>query len=447
MLSDATTLLIMLLTAAVPTLALIRRGRDIADPRIVFGCGYALLTGGPVLWYYWSDFYYHGINVEMIPLVLLSCSSAIVAFMLGGSLALRRAYARDKRKPNPSGPHPSREARVVYHLLLVFLFAMIGVYGFAAILLRRGASSFDFKSDVLVSAGGTTLRLYYIAAVAIIIGATALVCYDAVLRNGRTGRIVWVVLGFFALLGLLNGERDVALPVAAWILVNLRYRRFRKIAIVAVGLIVLLAVVPVARQAGYAVNAQIERASEMTMEGMFESLATKTSPNLFVFTKVASWIPRHYDFYYGRTYADALLSFVPWYEPARQRSLLTWFRNEYAPRGVSGYGFAPDAEAYMNFGWLGPPIYFFLWGLLLGALYKPGPPESLTPARMYFSVYPLVISMFSIRADFRGFSKMMVFGLLFVVVMQTAAAMIARSTRLGRRLVTPPVAGPSQPLA
>jgi hypothetical protein len=192
-----------------------------------------------------------------------------------------------------------------------------------------------------------------------------------------------------------------------------------------VAMLFVVALVPLARQTGLDADAQLTHASEVTAEEMVGSLATTSSANLFIFTKIAAWVPAYYGYSYGQTYLDAVVTLIPAQEETRTRSLLAWFRDEYAPRGMSGYGFALDAEAYMNFGWLGPPIFFLAWGAFLGLAHLPRR-RIRKPRQLFYSVYPLVISVFAIRADFRGFSRMLLYGVALLLLIEVTAFVLTR---------------------
>src|SRR4029077_13194471 len=89
--------------------------------------------------------------------------------------------------------------------------------------------------------------------------------------------------------------------------------------------------------------------------------------NLFVASRVVEWVPAEAPFEHGMTYVHTAVKLVPSFvlPEIRQESLLAWFKERYAPTSQSGYGFGMEAEAYLNFGFLGPVVVFGLWSFLL----------------------------------------------------------------------------------
>jgi oligosaccharide repeat unit polymerase len=75
---------------------------------------------------------------------------------------------------------------------------------------------------------------------------------------------------------------------------------------------------------------------------------------------------------YGRTYLLGAAHIVPRYlYPNRGMLLSDWYVWRFYPgiaRTYGGLGFSPVAEAYLNFGWFGPPAVFVLVGIVLAGL-------------------------------------------------------------------------------
>lgn len=417
-------LALFLLAALGPAAFAVWKSRDLTDPRVVFPVSYAYLTSGPILWFFWSGLYYPGIETDKIPAVLLSGATAVFAFHVGANVLL----PRHRTQPTHASSAPPRRSidrvQAAQYVLGMVLVGLLFLYMFTGAALRQDAVGLDLKGSV-VGLESPTLRIYYLCAGLLIAGLTALTCYAPFRTGWLMDASPLVGIGLFGLIGLANGERDAVLPLIAWILVQTRMGRRRRAALMLAAMLFVVALVPLARQTGLAAEAQIAHASEVTAEDMLGSLATTSSANLFIFTKIAAWVPAYYGYSYGRTYLDAVLTLIPTGEETRARSLLAWFRDEYAPRGMSGYGFALDAEAYMNFGWLGPPVFFLAWGALLGWLHRPIS-RVQQPRELFYAVYPLVISVFAIRADFRGFTRMLLYGVALLVLVEATAFIMTR---------------------
>ena len=84
-------------------------------------------------------------------------------------------------------------------------------------------------------------------------------------------------------------------------------------------------------------------------------------------------VPKHYGYSLGMTYIAAFLSLIPnicWdIHPALEWSPARWLASTIAPgHAALGYGFGYSfiAEAYLNFGWVGSPLIFLVFGFLIG---------------------------------------------------------------------------------
>jgi hypothetical protein len=82
-------------------------------------------------------------------------------------------------------------------------------------------------------------------------------------------------------------------------------------------------------------------------------------------------VPNDRDFEYGKTYAFAALTVLPnIFGTARHPSIERGTASDWLVRTVSyntassggGLGFSFIAEAYLNFGWMGPPLVMILMG-------------------------------------------------------------------------------------
>jgi len=112
----------------------------------------------------------------------------------------------------------------------------------------------------------------------------------------------------------------------------------------------------------------------------------------------------------------------------RQESLLAWFKERYAPTSQSGYGFGMEAEAYLNFGFLGPVVVFALWAFFLCRLHAGY--RALPGALLYRYAYTFFVpfSLYSIRGD----SLMCVKGLLYSVGAVWLLARLSGATTTAR---------------
>lgn len=391
----------------VPAALALRRRRDLADPRVAYVGLYALFTAGPVLLDLASggdgSTYYRGVVVEHVGTVLLLCATAAWACALGTSLALRGS---PEAAPPPGPDQPADDRQLVLAAASAALCLLVLWIHHE---LARTAGS-DDKSEVLTLGGAGWLRAFRLGQSAMLLVGLALVARDAVRSPSRPGTATLVALSGQTVTCLLLGERDVVFVLGAAVYLGLGRWSCRTLALAGGGLLTLVAIVPLLRDAGLSLETQARQASTLGAGELLPSLARQTGVNLFIFSRLVEWVPDVVELRWGGTYLDALVSFLPWETEASSRSLVYWFKDAYAPTGVSGYGFAIDAEAYLNFGAPGPALWFLCVGLLLGRLRarsRAGPPSALVA---YLEVLVLVACVFSFRSDARGLIKLCAFG-------------------------------------
>jgi oligosaccharide repeat unit polymerase len=146
-----------------------------------------------------------------------------------------------------------------------------------------------------------------------------------------------------------------------------------------------------------------------SFEEIAQSLLTRNSSNLLVFTNVTQWVPEQEGYWYGESYVDAALNLIPGLPIGETLSM--WFKRMYEYQGRSGFAFSMDAEAYVNFGWIGPALVFAGWGAVLGYLYRQ---SRVRPGvnTIFIWVLALTSSLFAIRAFSLPLLKMVVYGAL-----------------------------------
>lgn len=436
MFSDVGPLLVFAALSLVPALLVYRARRDVVDPRVIFPVLYFLLTSGPVLWHLTGGAYYAGIEAARVPDVLLSCGSAIFAFTLGATAILWRPLRPAGVGGLQHDPGVMRVARVV---LVVAALGLLVAYAFISLRMKQSSGAV-LKAAVISSAGPELARAYYFLSAGLFVATTALVALDSYISRGRRNPVVLAVLGMYLIVQTWNDEREIALVLGAWMLLNARYWSRRFIIALVLGVSLFVGTIAVVR-AGRDDEARARLMEDQEVSDIAESLLTKSSSNLFVFSKIITWVPEEQPYRWGSTYGDSLLSFFPGASEESKRSLSDWFKSVYAPGSGSGYGFAMDAEAYLNFGWIGPPLVFFLWGALLGWLYA----RARRPGAGWFNAFLWVLttsySIFAVRADSRMLFKMLGYGLIgggLVLVTSTLLAGSARRALARRQQMTKP---------
>ena len=105
------------------------------------------------------------------------------------------------------------------------------------------------------------------------------------------------------------------------------------------------------------------------------------------FTNVATEVPAVDSHWYGHSLLVALVSFIPGDFPLKDDTPVHWFHDIYDMQKVAGYAFSQDAEAYLNFGWIGPPLWFAVWGYLLSVGYR----RAIRPGARLWDAFCLVV--------------------------------------------------------
>jgi len=148
---------------------------------------------------------------------------------------------------------------------------------------------------------------------------------------------------------------------------------------------------------------------------------------LFINTQVFDLMRTFDSFYNGQTYLNSLFNLLPNQIYSTDFYLINWFKDFYAPGGVSGYGFALDAEAYMNFGYAGVFFFFSFVAMLQRFIFNR---ISVNPFYLYFSVFFTGFLAYSLRNDSLALIKGSIYAVLFYVVIVIFSGPAARAYKL-----------------
>jgi oligosaccharide repeat unit polymerase len=128
------------------------------------------------------------------------------------------------------------------------------------------------------------------------------------------------------------------------------------------------------------------------------------APYKFVLPDLLDRVPRGLDYWWGRSYSDALQTLVPrMFFAGRVLTVGEWYAATFHAQEWAlgfGYGFFVVGEAYLNFGLIGPPFIMFMYGVVLGAVYRRLIRER--PGVFSVVVYSLVFvwAVIAMNADF-----------------------------------------------
>lgn len=346
------------------------------DPLLMIGIYYLYFSFGPILNIALGNNIYFGIIEDRI-------SQATTIFALGtlglfiGSLSLRLNL--------PSSEDIARVSQTnlfgfnfVLGLVIVYSAFILFTIGFTALAI---AGKLDRISLISPQIHYPYLLLQFF-----------LISFYFLARNHRLMfRLYLLNAALYCAYCLIFNERDFVFLAAsilffAFIISDEKRRSFaliRRGALIGVTLITWSV---------FAFSARME-----TPGGFVESMLNQGSL-LFINTQILEYIDLT-NYLLGETYVNSMLSVLPGFLYEADYSLSTWFVDYYAPGGRSGYGFALDAEAYLNFGYLGVVVFF---GLIAVGIRLVFATARQTPMGVFFSVFLMAFIMYAIRNDSLG---------------------------------------------
>lgn len=444
-----------LLAGAGVVLALRRGGRAAAvHPLLTFGLPYAVITTGPAIRWLVFDVAPYGIHLDVLDRALWIAVAAQAGILAGGALAGRRV-------------HVPRTILVLaaprrFRRFALGVFGAAFAVGAAALAARWGDLTTIGKMDAGAS-GDVWIRLHYAAFLVLIAVVPAVVLVDQAIAGRLVPLRSRLVLGGFGLLCLLSSERDVALVLLMVPLAWLTARRgpaaaaarrrasggwrtaLRLGGAFAVACVVLVGMEWARSGGALSWSSQMTAFGERArQESAVQSLLGLGS-NLFVTSRVAEWVPADEPHRYGGTYLGTLGNLAPSFlvPGLRFESLPAWFKDNYAPTSTTGYGFGMEAEAYLNFGLVGPVLVFALWTAGLVLLFDGWRlvPDALL--HRYAFTFMCPFSLYCIRGDSLMWAKGFLYavGVVWVLAWAAGARRRVRRTAGARTAVEPAVPG------
>ena len=137
-------------------------------------------------------------------------------------------------------------------------------------------------------------------------------------------------------------------------------------------------------------------------------------PNYSITSNIMDIIPLREGYRYGMTYINAVSELVPRiFTQDYNSNLAEWFKSYYNPSFEGGFGFSVEAEAYMNFGFLGFIVFAF-WGWLLTQSYCNYKEKPYLPWNSFFYALFIITSIIGIRAHSAQIIKQMVYSYFLV---------------------------------
>jgi hypothetical protein len=370
------------------SIVLVIRRQGFGSPVLYVSVVYFYLSFGAVIVYLLGGEVYFGIREEYIP-------QAAVIFLLAqlglyaGALAAGLPSKFDMRIHNASVRTSTALPWVLIFLASVTIFLM-------AVVLSAPASGKTGSIDFIGTGVHYPLLTFQRCAMCLYF----LVRFDPGLR-----RIYWANASIYVAYCLVMDERDFIFTFASILAFKVMLREVRfgpRVILFGVIGVVLGSLLGFIRSEG----------------GEFDwtSILGQNSI-LFINTNVLYLFPDTHDFQQGLTYVNAFLTIVPgFFWPDQPEMLTTWFKNWFAPSSRSSYGFALDAEAYLNFGFVGVPFVFAAWSLVLYWLARRFDRHAFYS---FASLYFLSGIMYSVRNESWTIIHSCVYAGIFFLAVQT----------------------------
>lgn len=209
---------------------------------------------------------------------------------------------------------------------------------------------------------------------------------------------------------LMVGERDFIFPIIALIVHNLAFKKITKkeSLLYVMGFLGFMALSTIMF---------FIRDSNQSSSGAIEGLLNQGSI-LFINTQVIKMIEESYQFFGGYTYLNSLLNLLPSWIYKTDFNTLAWFKQNYAAASDSGYGFALDAEGWMNFGLIGVSLTYIVMGISQRIAFNN---FFAGPFFHYFSVFYTGFVMYSLRNDSLALLKGNLYAIIFYFIIHTTS--------------------------
>jgi hypothetical protein len=409
------------------------RGFDIFAPEVAFGGAYLFTSFAAPLYYLWSPGAPEGLLFAGNLSDYLALAATGFLGLIAGSLACGEyavAVAARPRaddvlsKSNGLGSYLVASSLVGLGSLLLVV-GLIPSWG-----VTYGELQFEYDAS------------YYSAVAAEILLLPSLA--KAVQAAVDSRRCLFLILaicpGMIALLGTTGRGQIILLAIAILGVTNYYRRRIRlvHVALLSVVVVPLISILGQVRQMG-AVGLREVTAAVLSDSAFGEAdgalaLAASFGAPAFITTHVMRWFPEPMGWRYGMTYVNAVLSLIPSFiyggpqdRPFESLGFLFKSLLEGPVPSAQGYAFAALAEAYVNFGYLGAFVVFFLLAFILRFVYLRATTTEGSGSMRLWYVLVLLSMVKYLRSDSISFVKVVFYNLVVLALIGGLASMLVRA--------------------
>jgi hypothetical protein len=394
--SSPSTGVYLCISASILLLIVVRQNKSHANILYYLGAFFALFAFGPAANYVLGNPIYFGIRQDYIGGACFGFLLALAGLVTANAVVVRRRSA-------PAGfSGPARRYDLYPPLMVVVI-----LYGLIVIVRLLPELTGSKSSQVALAGPGHSV---YLLVELCVVPTYFLTRRTRLLRGLWLGNAVVYVAYCLA-----ASERDFLFAFFSVLLhryvVIRRAGRSVRVALAGMGAVVLAALL----------------FADRSGQGLDVAGVLNQGSLLFVDSFVQEWVSQHGVLRYGATYVNAILSLPPsWIYDSGLPNLSSWLVSLYAPGSSAGYGFSLSAEAYLNFGFAGIFVIFFLIGLSVrAAVARFGRSDWGT----FFSVYYLAIVMYAVRGDSSQLLKSVVYGsIFFAAISLTSSVEVAKNS-------------------
>ena len=348
--TDKLDILSALLLSFVLLGAIIKR-RGFWNPLTVLAAFYFYFAFGPVINYLFGWSIYSGTIENKIFEASVEQTLAMAGLFVAALLL--------KFKAPPPQTRPMKSAEISDAVVIAILLITIGfgIYQISSMVLSGNIVGNIIKRAAIEELGGGIHRGY------IFIQSCVLSLYF-LLRKSKLFPLFLCNFAVYIIYCVISGERDFTIiimsiivhqialdkqtlrPKRSFITTKTKLKNLR-------GPIIAALMIPSAILI-LMLRAATSHNSNLALEGILNQGSI-----LFINTQIIQMCETGNSFFWGETYLNSILNLLPKWIYTTDFHLVNWFKDYYAPTSIAGYGFALDAEAYLNFGYIGVFAFFY----------------------------------------------------------------------------------------
>lgn len=237
-----------------------------------------------------------------------------------------------------------------------------------------------------------------------------LISFFFLVKKSKIWKLFLVNFTLYVLYSLAIGERDFIFPLISimihqYVFFERKKGGLLKLAFASVGLTLI------------AISIFFFRDASQAFDGI-TAAALNQGSLLFINTYTLKLLNERVDYFMGYTYLNTLMNLLPGWIYRTDFNTLDWFKSLYAAKSDSGYGYALDAEGFLNFSYFGVVLTFSSIGIFLRKItYKIG----THPYYTYMSVFLTAFTMYSLRNDSLAFIKGSLYAtFFFFIILKTS---------------------------